>query len=262
MSGGGERHPGRRVDSAAIAVPTATVEARAAEHPLPAGFGEGMAAGRFTADGLRIGFLSPLSAHPSRPSQVDRGLTGGVTAVIADDLHRTRDIAETVQFVGRADAGVVLTSEGDTLPLPGLPEDSLLVPGSPVLTVAAEELAEGGAHATFLAPAPGATGEQLTRVTALDVARPHIDHLSAAVLLGPPGDLHGLRVLDLRVLGLLVEGVPSVPALEQALHVGTEAVHESLGRCLAALRTNDLTAATVRALRGGLRIPPRVTGSP
>src|SRR5688572_3809925 len=38
----------------------------------------------------------------------------------------------------------------------------------------------------------GAGGEQLIRVTALDFARPDLDHLSAAVLLGPPADLHGL----------------------------------------------------------------------
>jgi hypothetical protein len=81
------------------------------------------------------------------------------------------------------------------------------------------------------------------------------------VLLGPPGDLHGLTVLDLRLLGLLAEGVTDIPALGHALDVGLEAVAESLGRSLAALRTSDLTAAAVRALRGGMRIPPGVTGA-
>jgi hypothetical protein len=79
------------------------------------------------------------------------------------------------------------------------------------------------------------------------------------VLLGAPGDVHGLSVLDLRVLGLLVEGVTDIPALGRALHVGMEAVADSLGRSLTALCTSDLTAATVRALRGGMRIPPGVT---
>ena len=50
------------------------------------------------------------------------------------------------------------------LPLPGLPDDRLLVPGSPVLTVAADELAAGGAHTSFLAPTPVAGSEQLIRV--------------------------------------------------------------------------------------------------
>jgi hypothetical protein len=51
--------------------------------------------------------------------------------VIADDLDRTRDIAETARMVGRAEAGVVLTRGGDVLPLPGLPDDRLLAPGIP-----------------------------------------------------------------------------------------------------------------------------------
>ncbi len=90
----------------------------------------------------------------------------------------------------------------------------------------------------------------------MDVARPDLDHLSAAVVLCPPGDLHGLTPLDLRVLGLLVEGVTDMEGIARALHVARDTVVDSLGRSLAALRTSDLTAATVRALRGGLRIPP------
>lgn len=58
-----------------------------------------------------------------------------------------------------------------------------------------------------------------------------VRHVCAAVLLCPPGDLR----------------------------VAEEAVADSLGRSLVALRTSDLTAATVRALRGGLRIPPEAT---
>ena len=80
------------------------------------------------------------------------------------------------------------------------------------------------------------------------------------MLLCPPGDLRGLTVLDLRVLGLLVQGVADIPALAQSLHVAKEAVANSLGRSLVALRTSDLTAASVRALRAGLRIPPEATG--
>jgi hypothetical protein len=81
------------------------------------------------------------------------------------------------------------------------------------------------------------------------------------VLLCPPGDLHGLTHLDLRVLGLLVEGVTDIPALARRLDVGMTAVADSLGRSLEALGTSDLTAAAVRALRGGMRIPPGMTGA-
>jgi hypothetical protein len=231
-----------------------------ADHLLPAGFRQGVAAGLFTAGGRHIGFLSLLSADQSRPNRADRRVIAAVTEVIADDLDRTRDIAETARIIEKASAGVVLTRGGDVLPLPGLPDDRLLAPGSPILTIAADELADSGTYTSFLVPAPGAGGE-LIRVTALDCAHPDLDHLSAAVLLGPPDVLHGLTVLDLRVLGLLVEGVTDIPALGQALHVGLAAVADSLGRSLAALRTSDLTAAAVGALRGGMRIPPGVTGA-
>jgi hypothetical protein len=229
-----------------------------ADHLLPAGFRQGVAAGLFTAGGRHIGFLTLVSADPSRPNRADRRVVAAVTAVIADDLDRTRDIAKTARIVARASAGVVLTRGGDVLPLPGLPDDRLLAPGSPILTVAAEELANSDAYTSFLALTPGVDGE-LIRVHALDFAQRDLDHLSAAVLLGAPGDVHGLSVLDLRVLGLLVEGVTDIPALGRALHVGMEAVADSLGRSLTTLCTSDLTAATVRALRGGMRIPPGVT---
>jgi hypothetical protein len=251
----------RRPPMLASEIPGPLSEVRAwAEHLLPAGFREGVAAGLFTGDGRHIGFLSLLSAEPSRPNPADRGLIAAATAVIADGLDRTRDISRTARIVRRADAGVVLTRGGDVLPLPGLPDDPLLAQGSPILSIAAEELARGAAHATFLAPVLRTDGEQLVRVTTLDFARPDLDHLSAAVLLGSSGDVRSLTVLDLRVLGLLVEGVTTIPALSRTLRVDADAVAEALGRSLAAFRTNDLTAATVRALRGGMRIPPGVTG--
>jgi hypothetical protein len=104
-----------------------------------------------------------------------------------------------------------------------------------------------------------ATDEQgLVRVTALDCARPDLDHLSAVVLLSPPGNLHGLTRLDLRVLGLLVEGAAHVRAIETALGVDERAVADSLDASLIALDATDLTAAAARAVRAGLRIPPRL----
>jgi hypothetical protein len=252
----------RRLPMLASEIPGPLSEVHAwGDHLLPAGFRQGVAAPLFTADGRHIGSLGLLSADPSRPSPADRTVIAAITTVVADELDRSRDIAETARIIEKANAGVVLTRGGDVLPLPGLPDDRLLAPGSPILTVAADELADSGAYTSFLAPTAGAGGEQLIRVTALDFARPDLDHLSAAVLLGPPGDLHGLTVLDLRVLGLLVEGVTDIPALGLALHVDTAAVADTLGRSLSALRTSDLTAATVRVLRSGMRIPPGVTGA-
>jgi hypothetical protein len=251
----------RRPPVLASELPSPLCEVRAwADHLLPAGLREGLAAPLFTTDGRHIGFLSLLSVDPSRPSRADRRVVAAVTTVIADALDRTRDIAETARMVATADAGVVLTRGGSVLPMPGLPDDRLLAPGSPVLALAADELADSGAHISFLAPAPGRGGDQLVRVTALDVAHPDLDHLTAAVLLSPPGDLHGLTPLDLRVLGLLADGITGIPALARSLRVGRGTVVDSLARSLPALRTSDLTAAAVRALRNGMRIPPRVAG--
>jgi len=209
----------RRPPMLASEIPGSLFENRAwADHLLPAGFRQGVAAGLFTADGRHIGSLGLLSADPSRPSPADRRVIAAITTVVADELDRSRDIAETARIIEKADAGVVLTRGGDVLPLPGLPDDRLLAPGSPILAAAADELADSGAHITFLAPAPGTDGEQLVRVTALDFSRPDLDHLSAAVA-------------------------------------------GALGRSLAALGTSGVTAATVRALRTGMRIPPGVAGA-
>jgi hypothetical protein len=249
----------RRPPVLASEIPSPLPEVRAwADHLLPAGFREGLAAPLVTTDGRHIGFLSLLSADPSRPNRADRRVVAAITTVIADDLDRTRDIAETARIVEDASAGVVLTRRGDVLPLPGLPGDRLLAPGSPILRTTADELADGGTYLSFLAPSLG-TGEQLIRVVALDVARPDLDHLAAAVLLCPPGDLRGLTPLDLQVLGLLVEGVTDIPALARSLHEARDTIADSLGRTLVALGTSDLTAAAVRALRSGLRIPPGAT---
>jgi len=155
----------------------------------------------FASTGRHVGFLSLLAEDPDRPSRADRQVLAAVTRVIADHLDRTQEIAALARIVGTAEAGVVLTRGEDDLPLPGLPDDRLLAPASPILDAARDELSAGGPYTAFLAPVAGPDGERLVRVTALDCAVPDLDHLSAAVLLSSPGDLRGLTPLDLRALG-------------------------------------------------------------
>lgn len=95
-------------------------------------------------------------------------------------------------------------------------------------------------------------------MSAPDCARPPLDHLRAAVLLSAPGDLLGLTPLDLRVLGLLVEEVTRVPAIAAALGVDQRTAADALRASLLALQAANRTAATVHALRTGLRIPPQL----
>jgi hypothetical protein len=240
-------------------IPVPLTESRSwAEYLLPAGFRGGLAAGLFTPGGRHVGFLSLLSEDPARPGPADREVIAAVTTAIAHALDRTREIATTARIVQAATAGVLLTRGGDTLPLPGLPDHRLLAPGSPLLTTAAQELADSDTYITFLAPTTDTDHGGLRRVSALNCACPPLDHLAAAVLLSPPGDLRGLAPLDLRVLGLLVEGAAHVPDVAAELGVDVRPVTDALRRTLVALEASDLTAATVRALRTGLRIPPRL----
>jgi hypothetical protein len=149
----------RRPPMLASEIPSPLAEVRAwADHLLPAGFRQGLAAGLFASDGRHVGFLSLLSADPSQPNDADRRIVAAVTTMIADDLDRTRDIAQTAQIIESATAGVVLTRGGDVLRLPGLADDPLLALGSPILAVAAEELAEGGAFISFPADVPHPQG--------------------------------------------------------------------------------------------------------
>jgi hypothetical protein len=242
-----------------IPVPLSELKAWA-EHLLPAGFRGGLAAGLFTSSGRHVGFLSLLSEDPDRPGPTERQVLAAVARVIADSLDRTQEIAGIARIVGTAEAGVVLTHGGDVLPLPGLPDDRLLAPGSPILAAARHELSAGGPYTAFLAPtAAGPDGERLARVTALDCALPDLDHLSAAVLLSSPGDLRGLTPLDLRVLGHVVAGRTQVPALAAALQVDPGTTTEALRRAQVALDAPGPAAAATRALRTGLRIPPALS---
>jgi hypothetical protein len=68
------------------------------------------------------------------------------------------------RIVRGAIAGVVLTRAGKALELPGLPGHASLSATSPVIAVAAQKLAEGAEHLSFLSPLPG--GKDLSRVGA------------------------------------------------------------------------------------------------
>jgi hypothetical protein len=229
------------------------------DYLLPAGFRGGLAGALFSSTGRHVGFVSLLAEDPARPDPGDRQILAEVTRVIADDLDRTQEIARISTIVGAAEAGVVLTRGGDALPLPGLPDDRLLAPDSPILAAATHELSAGGPYTAFLAPVAGPDGERLARVTALDCTVPELDHLSAAVLLSAPGDLRGLTSLHLRLLGHLVAGTTEVPALAAALGLDPRSTTEALRRAQVALDAPGVTAAATRALRTGLRIPPALS---
>jgi hypothetical protein len=224
-----------------------------ADHLWPAGFRGGLAAGLFAGDGRLLGFLSLLTDAAERPTDADRDLIAVLTPHIAHAVDRMRTPTAAASIVHDAVGGVVLTRGGEALTLPGLPPHPLLVRGAPALRVAAARLGNGGTHATFLCPdkdSQARTG--LVRVTVLGCARPHLDHLLAAVTVSPAGSLRGLTRPQLHLLGLLIEGWPD-PRIAAALDTTDNDIADRVGPILAAFNAPDRTTAAVRAEREGRR---------
>jgi hypothetical protein len=246
----------RRPPMLARDLPVQPGELRAwADHLSPAGFRGGLAAGLFTADGRHLGFLSLLTDDPRRPADADRDLIGVLTPLIAHAVDRMRTAAAAASIVEDAVAGAVLTHGGEALALPGLPPHRLLVSGSPVVRVAVARLRAGCRHATFLCPdASSPAGAGLVRVTVLGCARPHLDHLLAAVTLSPPGHLRGLTRRQLQLLGLLIEGW-SDPRIAAVLDTTENDIADRFGPILAAFHAPDRVTVAVRADREGLYLP-------
>jgi hypothetical protein len=233
------------------------------EYLWPAGFGGAVGVGLFTPDGRHVGHLTVLTESAARPTAAERDLIAALVPLMAHAVDRMRSISAAASIVRDATAGVVLTRGGDALPLPGWPEHPLLATGSPTLEVAAERLAAGDTYAVFLAPSetspegaetPGA----LVRVSVLDCAGEAVDHLRGVVLISPPGDLRGLGHRELQILGLLVEGW-SDRRIATALDSTEEDITSRVLHATTLLVTPTRTAATIRALREGLFLPPRLS---
>jgi hypothetical protein len=256
----GLNRPGPPLLSTELSAPAAeTVYWR--RYLAPAGFRGGIDAALFTADGRHVGHLTVLTEADARPSPADRDLTGVLTPRIARAVDRLPAIRLFVGIVPNIVAGVVLTRAGNTLPLPGLPTDPLLVAGSPVVAEAVEWLTVGDPYATFLHPALDTGSGALLRVTVLDCAAEVADHLRAALVLSAEPDLRGLPRHDLQVLGLLVAGWEDEERIAAALHSTTEDVAEAFRRGMHLLGTSSRTGLAVRALREGLFLPRRAFGA-
>jgi hypothetical protein len=231
------------------------------EYLWPAGFRASVGVGLFARGGRHVGHVTLLTESPSGLTAVDRDALGSVTPLIAHAVDRMRSISAVTQIVRGASAGVVLTRTCNVLPLDGLPGHPLLGSQGPVPTVAADRLACGDTHATFLCPAPdgpdpdGGAPDAFVRVTVLDCAGRRLDHLLGVVVLCPPGNLRGLDGTDLRILGMLAEGW-SNSRITEAVGLTRPAVDDRIARIVEALDAPGITGAAVRAVRDGLYIPP------
>ena len=172
------------------------------EYLLPAGYRNGIAVGVFAEDGRHLGFITLLSDDPASLTVEHRDLLGRLRPLVARALDRLPSLAEFGRLTGDALGGAVVTGGGRCLPVPGLPRHPLLVPGSPVLTVARAHAGTRGARSTFLCPTTGG----LVGITVLDCRDESTDHLSALVLVRPAEDTWGLRPMELWILGAQLEG--------------------------------------------------------
>jgi DNA-binding CsgD family transcriptional regulator len=225
------------------------------EYLRPAGFREGLAVGLFTPEGRHLGILGLNTDTDRHPTEAARDLIGTMAPTIAKAVDPTRSLAEMARIIGPARAGILLTRAANTLPLAGLPGHPLLDVGSTVLAVATRQLRAGGGYGSFLCPdtAPDAVHTHV-RITMLACPPDVPQYVIAAVLLSPPGDLHGLTDRELAILGLLVEGWPN-RRIAAALFVAQRTVAAHIEHILPKLGAATRTLAAVRALRFGLYVP-------
>jgi len=227
----------------------------------PAGFREGLGVGLFTPDGRHLGVLGLNTDTDRHPTRAARDLIGVLAPTIANAIDPLRGLARLAGMIGDAEAGIVLTRSGTTLPLPGLPTHPLLAADSEVLPVAADRCAAGPVYRSFLCPhatADAPAGHALITMLACPPGSPH--HLIGIVLVSPPGELYGLTGRELEILGLIVEGWPNW-RIAAALGLGQRTVNTHLEHILAKLGAPTRTVAAVRAQRFGLYVPRPLHGA-
>jgi DNA-binding CsgD family transcriptional regulator len=210
--------------------------------------------------------MAPTSAHlaevadPLSPSDLPSPATELRTwaECVHPAGHRRAlglSLAAAVRLVRGATAGAVLHRRGVTSPLPGLAEDDLLTPHSPVLSVARSRMEEGLVFATFLWPLGGAHApDGHVRVTVLTCPDAAPAGVVGTVVLSPPGDLRGLTPRELEVLGLLVDGCTN-QEIARTLAVAPRTVAAHLEHVLIKLDAPTRTLAAARAEREGLLVP-------
>jgi DNA-binding CsgD family transcriptional regulator len=229
-----------------------------AEYLQPAGFRESLGVGLFALDERHLGVLALHTDTVAHPTDAARDLIGALAPLLGHAVDPLRSIIAAARIVRGATAGVVLTRAGHPLPLPGLPTHPLLLEGSALLAVAAGMAGENG-YAVFLCPTPGA-GPDHVRVTVLGCAAHPPHHMVAVVVLSPPADLRGLTPVQLRILGLLVEGRTN-PRIAAALRLTKRAVAAHMAQIRAQLDAPTRAVATMRAARQGVYVPSSLTGA-
>jgi DNA-binding CsgD family transcriptional regulator len=235
-------------------LPVPAEEIRAwAEYLTPAGFREGIGVRLTTSDGRYLGVLSLYTDNRAHPTDAAREVLGALAATMADAVDPLRSISAASGLIDHACGGVLLSRDGRTQGLPGLPGHAILARGSRLLDVAVRQLGET-AHTAFLCPYDADGVHRHLRVTVLACPELPPAHVMAAVVVAPAGDLGRLTRRELEVLGLLVEGC-SNRRIASAFRLTERTVATHLEHILAKLHAPTRTLAAVYALRRGLYIP-------
>jgi DNA-binding CsgD family transcriptional regulator len=239
-----------------------------AEYLRPAGFRDGVAVCLLTPDDRHVGFLVLNTDSADRPSDAGLRVINLLAPVIATAIDPIRSVTAAARIVDDAIGGVIVTRSGTPQPLPGMSGHRLLAEGSPVLDVAADHVAAGGALTSFLVPDPPEVsrgsrrarqpeGERYLRATVLACEPTPLHRVAAAVVLAPSRELFGLTARELEILGLVVNGW-SNQRIAETVTVTARTVAAHVEHILDKLGAATRTVAAVRAFRQGLYVPHRL----
>jgi len=166
-----------------------------------------------------------------------------------------RSLVTAARLVRDATAGAVLLADGTCRMLPGLQGHALFRPGSLLLAVATERIADGHPYSCFHWPRGGRHApDGHVRITILNAPEDAPPGLTALILLSPATDLRGLTPREMEVLGLLVQGC-SNQEIARTLVLAPRTVATHLKHVLGKLDAPTRTLAAVRAKRDGLYVP-------
>ena len=233
-----------------------------AECLIPAGYQEGLGVALHEPGGPHVGFLGVLYASDEPPPAVSRDRLGRLAPVIARGLSPVRSLLASARLVPGAESGAVLLRDGTASPLPGLPGDALLHPGSPVVEIAQQTLRAGQVYRTFVWPtrSAGARPGGHVRVTVL-AATELPPFVVGLLLVTPDVNCRGLTPRELEVLGLVVDGRTN-QEIASRLSVTLRTVAAHVEHVLHKLEAPSRTSAAVRAEREGCYVPPTPRASP